>query len=168
MAGPPWGFLDVYPEGVLSPGRVLGNRYRLADSPDIAVSLLDLGLACCAMEVGSAIQCGLLVPEPDTASRTTHAVLIISGTVTEVLAPAVLAAWHSLPEPRLAVSFGSCANTGGPYWDAPTVLKGVDQLIPVATYVPGCPPQPEALIAGLHQLVGHSMVTPNPAVKDSL
>ena len=163
MTSRSWGFLDVYPEGVLSPGVVLGNRYRLAEAPEISVSLLDLGLACCAMEVGSAIQSGLLVPEGDRLERASHAVLIISGTVTDVLAPAVLAAWHGLPEPRLAVSFGSCANTGGPYWDAPTVLKGVDQLIPVATYVPGCPPRPEALIAGLHQLVAHPSGAPNPA-----
>ncbi len=153
MAWTSWGFLDVYPEGVLSPGSVLGRRYRLADSPEISVSLLDLGLACCAMEVGSAIQRGLLVPQTDTSARISHAVLIISGTVTDALAPAVIAAWQSLTEPRLAVSFGSCANTGGPYWDAPSVLKGVDQLIPVATYVPGCPPQPEALIEGLQLLV---------------
>lgn len=149
----PWGFLAVYPDGVLSPGNVPGTRYRVAQSPEIAVSLLDLGLACCAMEVGSAIHLGLLVPEVDASMQAEVSVLIISGTVTDALAPAVLAAWHSLPESRVAVSFGSCANTGGPYWDAPTVLKGVDQLIPVATYIPGCPPQPQALVDGLMMLV---------------
>ena len=137
---------------MLSPGVSLGGRYRVAAAPSIGVSLLDLGLACCALEVGAAIQRGLLVPDDGTGEAVGIAVLIISGTVTDALAPAVMAAWQGLPEPRLAVSFGSCANTGGPYWDAPTVLKGVDQLIPVAAYVPGCPPQPEALVAGLKMM----------------
>jgi NADH-quinone oxidoreductase subunit B len=134
-----------------------GARYRLADDPSWAVSILDLGLACCALEVGSAIQRGLLIPERPGDESAQADVLIISGTVTDALAPAVQVAWQSLPAGRLAVSFGSCANSGGPYWDAPTVMKGVDQVIPIATYVPGCPPQPEALISGLKALQsGHA------------
>lgn len=140
---------------MLSLGFPLGSRYRVAETPSIGVSVLDLGLACCALEVGAAIQRGLLVPDDHISDPPSIAVLIISGTVTDALAPAVLSAWESLPEPRLALSFGSCANTGGPYWDAPTVLKGVDQLIPVVTYVPGCPPNPETLIAGLRLLPTH-------------
>ena len=81
-------------------------------------------------------------------------VLLISGTVTDALAPGIIRAWEALDEPRVAVSFGACANTGGPYWDAPTVTKGIDQLIPMSVYIPGCPPRPEALIAGLVRLAG--------------
>jgi NADH-quinone oxidoreductase subunit B len=76
-------------------------------------------------------------------------VLLVSGTVTDALAPAVLAAYEGLAGPVRVVSFGSCASTGGPYWDAPTVVKGVDRILPVSRYVPGCPPRPEALTAAL-------------------
>jgi NADH-quinone oxidoreductase subunit B len=131
------------------------RKYRVAGHPDLRVAILDVGLACCALEVGAAITAGLLVPEGsgDTGPATSEvSVLLISGTVTDALAPAVVRAWGALAEPRLAVSFGACANTGGPYWDAPTVTKGIDQLIPISVYIPGCPPRPEALIAGLARL----------------
>ena len=125
--------------------------YRAPGVPGLAVGVLDIGLACCSLEIGAAVTAGLLVPVESPAEG--PAVLLVSGTVTDAMAPAVLAAWNALPEPRRAVSFGACANTGGPYWDAPTVLKGIDQVIPVEVYIPGCPPRPEALIAGLAELV---------------
>ena len=125
------------------------RSYRVPEVAGLTVGVLDIGLACCSLEIGAAITAGLLVPSDDVAAS----VLLISGTVTDAMAPAVVAAWNALPEPRRAVSFGACANTGGPYWDAPTVLKGIDQVIPIEVYVPGCPPRPEALIAGLAELV---------------
>jgi len=127
------------------------NLYRLADEPGVIVQILDIGLACCALEIGSAITQGLLVPAEEVAAGD-HSVLVVSGTVTHLLAPAVLHAWESLPEPKSVVSFGACANTGGPYWDAPTVLPGVDDIIPVEVYIPGCPPTPHALVEGLARL----------------
>jgi NADH-quinone oxidoreductase subunit B len=126
------------------------RQYRVPGVPGLALGVLDVGLACCSLEIAAAVTAGLLEPADDDSTRPT--VLLISGTVTDAMAPAVLAAWEALPEPRRALSFGACANTGGPYWDAPTVLKGIDQVIPVEVYVPGCPPRPEALIAGLAEL----------------
>ena len=127
------------------------RQYRVPGVPGLAVEVLDIGLACCSLEIGAAVTAGLL--EPAESDQAQASVLLVSGTVTDAMAPAVLAAWTALPEPKRAVSFGACANTGGPYWDAPTVLKGIDQVIPIEVYVPGCPPRPEALIAGLTELV---------------
>ena len=80
--------------------------------------------------------------------------MVVAGTVTDALAPAVRALYDALPEPRRVLSFGACSNTGGPYWDSYSVTKGVDQVVPVDVYVPGCPPRPEALLAALRQLAG--------------
>ena len=121
--------------------------YAVASRPDVHVHVRDLGLACCAVEFAAAIGRGLLVPaEPDPLA---FRVLVISGTVTDALAPQVLAVWEALPEPKAAMSFGACSNSGGPYWDSYSVTKGVDRVIPVTAYVPGCPPRPEALVDAL-------------------
>ena len=129
--------------------RVGGARWRVHD----------LALACCALEYAAAALRDPVATAPDlgdvdllTGAPEVADVLVVSGTVTDALAPAVLALWHRLPEPRHVVSFGSCANSGGPYWDSYCVTKGVDQLLPVDVYVPGCPPRPEALLDGLAQL----------------
>ena len=127
--------------------------YAVAGHPGVRIHVRDLGLACCAVEFAAAIGRGLLVPAHPEAPPGTAAVLVVSGTVTDALAPEVLAAWEALPEPKAAVSFGACSNSGGPYWDSYCVTKGVDRVIPVSTYVPGCPPRPEALVDALLSLV---------------
>ena len=121
-----------------------GQRLRL--------HLFDLGLACCAVEfVAAAVVPGALDAELTPIEDAN--VLVISGTLTDVAAPAALALYERLAEPRFVLSFGACANTGGPYWDSYSVTKGVDQLLPVDVYVPGCPPRPEALLQALATLV---------------
>lgn len=125
------------------------RTYALAGAPEVHVVVLSLGLACCAMEIESAIRLGLLVPVSAAETPGTRTVVLVSGTVTDPLGPAVVAAVAALPSPVSVVAFGACASTGGPYWDAPTVVPGVDRLVPVAAYVPGCPPRPEALVDAL-------------------
>jgi NADH-quinone oxidoreductase subunit B len=118
------------------------------------LTMFDLGLACCAVEfVAAAVEPGAFADLGAAVPSLADAnVLVVSGTVTDVSAPAVVAAYERLSEPRYVVSFGACANTGGPYWDSYSVTKGIDQLLPVDVYVPGCPPRPDTLLQALRLL----------------
>jgi NADH-quinone oxidoreductase subunit B len=118
--------------------------------------VFNFGLACCAVEFVAAsmtrpefVRRGL---ERVSDGPRQAEVMVVAGTVTDKLAPGIRRVYESLPEPRFVLSFGACSNSGGPYWDSYSVTKGVDQLIPVDVYVPGCPPRPEALLHGLRQL----------------
>jgi NADH-quinone oxidoreductase subunit B len=114
-----------------------------------ALWVFDAGLACCAVECAAALSrvSGRAAPDPVLAN-----VFIVAGTVTDKLAPLVVTAYQRVPAPKWVLSFGACSNSGGPYWDSYCVTKGVDQIIPVDVYVPGCPPRPEALLHGLDVL----------------
>ena len=136
--------------GALPANDLRPTRYRVAGPQGLTLSVFDVGLACCAVEFTAAT---LTHPEllPLVGERPADGleVMVVSGTVTDKMAPAVRAVYERMPEPRYVVSFGSCANSGGPYWDSYCVTKGIDQMIPVDVYVPGCPPRPEALLQGL-------------------
>jgi NADH-quinone oxidoreductase subunit B len=90
-------------------------------------------------------------------------VLVISGTVTDALAPEISRLYHERTPRPYVLSFGACANSGGPYWDSYVVTKGIDQILPVDIYVPGCPPRPEALLDGLARLARLARLGPSAA-----
>merc|ERR1740115_562189 len=116
---------------------------------------MTFGLACCAVEMMHAAasrydmeRFGMVFQ----ASPRQSDVMIVAGTLTNKMAPALRKVYDQMPEPRWVVSMGSCANGGGYYHYSYSVVRGCDRIIPVDIYVPGCPPTAEALIYGLLQL----------------
>lgn len=116
---------------------------------------MTFGLACCAVEMMH-----LSTPRYDQdrlgiifrASPRQSDVMIVAGTLTNKMAPALRQVYDQMPDPRWVISMGSCANGGGYYHYSYSVVRGCDRIVPVDIYVPGCPPTSEALMYGIFQL----------------
>ena len=164
------------PKGILDPntGRPVGSddaffkgvNAELSDKGFIVTAADDLvtwartgslmwmtfGLACCAVEMMQ-----MSMPRYDAerfgfaprASPRQSDVMIVAGTLTNKMAPALRKVYDQMPEPRYVISMGSCANGGGYYHYSYSVVRGCDRIVPVDIYVPGCPPTAEALVYGI-------------------
>lgn len=134
----------------------------------VALHVLELGLACCGIEVRTArrmvVAAGGVAPGPAGPGESDPAgpadqggpalnVLVVAGTVTARLAPELAEAHVRLPEPRAVLAFGACTASGGPYWDSYAVLPGAHEVVPVDVWVAGCPPRPRDLLAGLEEVL---------------
>ncbi len=112
------------------------------------------GLACCAIEMISTFMARHdldrfgIVPWPSPRQSD---VMIVSGTVTTKMAPAVRRLYDQMPEPKYVIAMGACATSGG-FYRAYHVVQGIDEIIPVDIWVPGCPPTPDGLMYGILKL----------------
>ena len=116
---------------------------------------LTFGLACCAIEMMSTYMAhhdldrfGVVTwPSPRQSD-----VMIVAGTVVKKMAEPIRLLYEQMPDPKWVIAMGSCATNGGPYYRSYSVVMGVDHIVPVDVYVPGCPPRPEALMEGILKL----------------
>jgi NADH-quinone oxidoreductase subunit B len=117
---------------------------------------LMFGLACCAIEMIAAqasrydlARFGMEVMRPTPRQAD---LMLVAGTVTKKMVPAIVRLYNQMPEPKYVMAMGACASSGGPFKEGYNVVAGIDKFLPVDIYVPGCPPTPQALMNGLIML----------------
>jgi NADH-quinone oxidoreductase subunit B len=143
-----------------TPDSTVAQRGFLTTTLDVVVNWartgsmwpMTFGLACCAVEMMQMsmprYDCERFGFAPRGSPRQSD-VMIVAGTLTNKMAPALRKVYDQMPEPRYVISMGSCANGGGYYHYSYSVVRGCDRIVPVDIYVPGCPPSAEALLYGV-------------------
>lgn len=148
------------------PGLALGSSANVGDSNvrDIVVDgalvrVVGVGLACCALEVVEGMSA---LPATEVGGRPIAHVVVMGGTVSLGIKGELDRTWAATPEPKIAVAFGACTISGGPYWDSYAVLPGLRGEYGPAVEVPGCPPRPDVL-RGAVETAARRLLTDLPA-----